>query len=176
MARGSKRQRGGGVGIAGHDGLVAAHPGVVVDVARLGHAHRRVDQEVGLDLAGRPQRQLDVRPVHGVAGLEGDHPVPGQLTKAGPQLGRAEAQRLVVVVGRQGQHFELPGDVDRPGAVEQVGDARVAPVGRAEDELGLLVPVGPVELAHMEHAEHDPLRVPEGQVGARRRSRPPFPR
>ena len=39
-------------------------------------------------------------------------------------------------------------------------------VGGAEDELGLLVAVGPVQLGNMEHRQHHALRVPERQTGA----------
>ncbi len=164
--QGQQGQGGGGVRVALHDRLVAPHPGVMVDVARLGHAHRGMDEQVGLDLAGGPQGQLDMSAVHGVAGLESDHPVPAQLGETRPQLRRAQPQRLVVVVGGGGQDLELAGHVHRPRPLEQVGGARVLLVGGAEDQLGLLVPIGTVELADMQHSQHHALRVAQGQAGA----------
>ena len=78
-----ERESGGGVRVTLEYGLVAAHPGVVVHVTRLGHPDGGVDEEVGLDLASRPQGELDVGAVHGVAGLERHHPLPSELVEAG---------------------------------------------------------------------------------------------
>ena len=62
--------------VATEQGLIAADPGVVVDVARLGHPHDRVDQHVGVDSGSGAQGQLLVRSVHRVARLESDDPAP----------------------------------------------------------------------------------------------------
>ena len=56
--------------------LVAADAGEVVDVAGLGHADDRMDEEVGFDLLRGAEGELDVRAVHRVAGLEGDDAAP----------------------------------------------------------------------------------------------------
>ena len=72
--------------------LIAAHPGVVIDIARLGHADDRMDQQVGLELAGGAQRQLVVSAVHGVAGLEGDD-LRQPRRRTGADLLAGQAQR-----------------------------------------------------------------------------------
>jgi hypothetical protein len=54
-------------------GLVAAHPGEVVDVAGLGQADDGMDQQVGLRLLRGAEGQLLVRAVQRVARLERDH-------------------------------------------------------------------------------------------------------
>ncbi len=74
--------------VAGQERLIAAHARVVVDVAGLGHAHHRVDQQVGLDLLGGPERQLLMGPVHRVPGLEGNDPAPAEPGEVLAQLGR----------------------------------------------------------------------------------------
>ncbi len=155
------------MGVALQHGLVAAHPGVVVDVARLGQAHRGVHQQVGLHRPGRPQGELDVGAVHGVAGLEGHHPLPAELVEPGPQLGRGQAQGLVVVVHRGAQHLELAGHVHRVGPLQHVGHPRVGLVRAAVHPLGLMGQVGPVQLGHPQGGQHDPLGVPQGQARPR---------
>ena len=94
-------QRRGLLGIVLQQLLVAAHAGEVVDVAGLGHADDRLDQEVGLGGLGGAEGQLLVRAVHGIAGLERDHPAPAQLAEAVAQLLRRVAQMLEVVVHRR---------------------------------------------------------------------------
>jgi hypothetical protein len=131
----------------------------VVDVARLGQPHHRVDEEVGLDLLGRPQGDLLVGPVHRVAGLEGDHLRPPQLVELRPDLGRCLAQGPEVVVQGQLGALQPAGQVHRVGAVQQVPDAGVLRVGGAEHSLGLGVPVGPVELGHVDGGEDHALGV-----------------
>ena len=71
--------------------LVAAHAGEVVDVAGLGHADRRVDQQVRLRLAGGAEGQLLVGAVQRVAGLEGDDAAPAELAEVGAELVRGVA-------------------------------------------------------------------------------------
>ena len=75
------------VRVLGHDGLVHAHAGVVVDVAGLRHADDGVDEDVGLSLARGADGQLAVRAVHGVAGLEGDDLAPRELFEVCTELG-----------------------------------------------------------------------------------------
>ena len=72
MASGSSDEHGRVLRIVGHERLVAADAGVVVDVARLRHADDRMDEQIGPFFFGGAERQLVVRAVHRVAGLEGD--------------------------------------------------------------------------------------------------------
>ena len=58
--------------VVGHERLVAANARVVVDVARLGHADDRMDEQVGFLFLRGAERELVVGAVHRVAGLEGD--------------------------------------------------------------------------------------------------------
>ena len=74
--------------------LVAAHAREVIDVAGLGHADDRMDQQVRLDVARRPERQLLVRAVHRVARLERDDLAPAELAETAAQLGRRVAQHV----------------------------------------------------------------------------------
>ena len=82
---------------------IAADAGVMVDVARLGHADDRVDQQAAADLLGRPLGQLFVGPVQRVPGLEGDDPAPAQRLKvlraARPACGGSRRNRSAAARG-----------------------------------------------------------------------------
>ena len=152
--------------IAVQQRLVAADAGVVVDVARLRHPHHRVNQQVGLDLLRRAQRQLLVRPVHRVARLERNDARPPQLGELGPQLRRGVAQEPVVVV-RDGLHAgQRAADVVRLRPLEQVRHARMLRVRRAEDGLGLGLPIGPPDILDLQRRQHDAFGVAQRQAGA----------
>jgi hypothetical protein len=101
-----QRQRGGVVRVGRQQQLVGPGAGVVVDVARLGQPDHRVDEQVGAALLGRPEGDLLVGPVHGVAGLEGHDLGPAHLLELVAHLGRGLAQRAEVVVVRQRQALE----------------------------------------------------------------------
>lgn len=65
-----ERERGGRGRILVEHRLVAAHPGEMVDVTRLGHADDGMNEEVRLGLARRAEGQLLMRPVQRIAGLK----------------------------------------------------------------------------------------------------------
>ena len=125
-----------GVVVVVHQDLVAAHPHVGRDVALLGLADQRVDEQPVADLE-RGLGQVLVRPVDRVAGLERDDALPAALLERRLGLGRrrvAAHERVLVVRQRVG--------LDRAGEAAGAlgadrGDARVLLVGRAVDLLGL---------------------------------------
>ena len=143
-------------------GPVAADAGVVVDVAGLGHADDRVDQEAAADLLGRPLGQLFVGPVQGVAGLEGDDPAPAQRLEVLAQLGRRPAQLDEVVVRRDANHLEPAGRVVARLSVE-VGDRRMLRVGRAIGVRASLLLVVRVDLLDVEERQQVAVDVAQGQ-------------
>ena len=68
-----ERQQGEHRGIGGipvQQGLVAAHPRVMVDITGFGHANDGIDQDLAAHGTGCPHRQLLVDAMHGVAGLK----------------------------------------------------------------------------------------------------------
>ena len=152
--------------------LVAAHAGVVVEVARLGHADDRMDEEIGLRLLGGGERQLAVRAVHRVAGLERHHPAPAAAGQLLPHLGRGEAQGPEVVMGGELQAFEAAGEGDPPLALVEVGDAGVLAVGGAEDRLGDGLAFALPGLLDFERREHDAFGVAQRQRRAGAEPRP----
>ena len=87
----------------------------MVDVAGLGHADDRVDQQVGLRLAGGAEGQLLMRAVQRVAGLEGDDPAPAELAEEGAQLVRRVAAAAEVVVHRLLDAGDRAAEIDRAG-------------------------------------------------------------
>ena len=99
-----------------HQHLVAAHPHVGGDVAGLGLADQRVDEEA---VAGLQRRlgQVLVGAVDRVAGLEGDDLLPAARLEVGLVLRRrlvAAHERLLVI--RQGVDLERAGDQRLPSA------------------------------------------------------------
>ncbi len=70
-----------------NQGAVAADAREVIDVAGLGHADDRVDQQAAADLLGRALGQFLVGAVQRVAGLEGDD----RGSSRGPRSGREAA-------------------------------------------------------------------------------------
>ncbi len=74
MASGSSDSERGLLRVLLEDVLVAAHARVVIDIAGLGHADHRVDQQVGLDLTGGAERQSPGAP--GASGCASGTPRP----------------------------------------------------------------------------------------------------
>ncbi len=72
--------------VAVHEGLVAADPGDGVDVAGLRHPHHRVEEQGGAHRFGGLAGQLEMGPVHRVAGVEGDDPLPAPAGELRPHL------------------------------------------------------------------------------------------
>jgi hypothetical protein len=144
--------------------LVAAHPGEVVDVAGLGQADHRVDQEVGLDHLGRPLGEFLMGPVHGVAGLEGDHPRPAPLLELAAQVGGLVAQLAEVVLGGAGDAAQAAAEIDRMGLVEQVVDPWMSLVDGAEHRLRLAPAIRFVDRGDRHHRNEETLGVaqPDG--------------
>ncbi len=104
--------------------------------------------------------------VHRVAGLESHHPLPPELVETGPQLGRGQAERLVVVMDRRRDHLQLARNVDRVDLVQHERHPRVRLVRAPVHALHLMGQVRPVELGYMEGGQHHSFDVPEGQAGA----------
>ena len=120
--------------------LVDAHAREVVDVAGLGEADDRVDEDVGLAGARGADGELPVRPVHRVAGLEGHHARPPELVEVGAEFGGGVAQGDVVVVHEAVDRLELAPDVVFARGMHEVADGRVVRVA-AEDVERFDVPV-----------------------------------
>ena len=123
-----------------HQHLVAAHAHVGGDVAGLGLADQRVDEEPVAGLQGGLGQVL-VGAVDRVAGLEGDDPLPAALLERPARLlrGQIAAHEGVLVVG-QGVGLDRAGDTAVALLVDG-GDAGVGVVGGAVDLLGLAAAV-----------------------------------
>ena len=163
-----------------HQDLVALHPHVGGDVALLGLADQRVQEEAVADLERR-LRQVLVGAMDRVAGLEGDDPLPAAIGELLARLGGREVaahERLFVVGGRVG--LDLAGDA----AVALLlggGDSRMSVVGGPVDVLGLLLDVALEDLADPDPAEglavvgaeRDDVALADLEVGGERhRDRP----
>ena len=150
---------------------VAADAREVVDVAGLGHADDRVDQEAAADLLGGALGQLLVGPVQRVAGLEGDDLRSSPATAKWSRSSRGRPPQLDEVVVRRGaDHLEPAGGVVAGLAVE-VGDRRVLGVGRAVGAPGLGLLVVGVDLLDVEEGQQVAVDVAQGQRSCPRRCR-----
>ena len=149
--------------------LVAPHARVVIHVARLGQADHRVDEQARLDLLGRPQRQLLVRPVHSGC-ASGTRPlfVQPSLANSARSSRRRVAQQTVVVVGDRLHRGYPPADVAGLGSVEQMGDARMLRVCGAEHRGGLRLPIRLPDVLDVEDSHHDALLVAQRELRSRR--------
>ncbi len=161
-------QQRGLLGIGLEHLLVAADAREMVDVARLGLPDHWVDQEVRLGDLGGALGQLLMRPVHRIARLEGDHPLPAPAGEFGAQVLGVVAQLGKIVLHRRGDAGERTAEVDGVGPVEQIVDARMRLVGRAEDGRGLASPVRLEDRLHGHGRDQEALRIaqPDALAGA----------
>ncbi len=152
--------------IAVEQRLIAAHAREMVDVPRLGHADRGMDQQAAADLLGGAAGEFEVGPVHRVAGLEGDDLAPAAPCELGAQLVGRLPQVDEVEVRRQAQDFERAADREVVGPPQQVLDPRMVGVAGGVDRLGLGHAVVLPDLVDGEHRERQPLRVAQHEPRA----------
>jgi hypothetical protein len=143
-------------------GPIATDPGVMIDVAGLGDADDRVNQQAAADLLGRPLGQLLVGPVQGVPGLEGDDLGPAERLEMLAEFARGPAEVDEVEVRRDADHLEATGRVE-VGLAVQVGDGRVLGVGRPVGSPGFLLDVVGEDLFDMEEGQEVAIDVAERQ-------------
>ena len=134
----------------------------MIDVARLGHADDRVDQQAAADLLGGSLGQLFVSPVQRVAGLEGDDPAPAQRLEVLAQLGRRAAQLDEIVVRRDADHLEPARRIMARQPVE-IGDRGMRRVERAIGVPGFVVLVVGVDLLDVQERQQVAVDVAQGQ-------------
>ena len=152
------------------EGAIRPHAREVVDVARLRHADRGMQQQHAVHLLGRALGQLLVDPVQRVAGLEGHHVGAAERGQPRARLGRRQAQLLEVVVRGEREHFEAARHVEGAPALH-LGHQRVAGVQRAERALGGGGAVPLVDLLDREHRQDLVARVPQGHPRVQARGR-----
>jgi hypothetical protein len=143
---GQQREDGHAIGVAGHQRLVDADAGEVINVTGLGEAHDGVDEDIGLAGSGSADRQLTMSAVHGVARLESDNLLPAELVEVQTQLRGRIPQTDIVVVLQAVNGLELAAHVELLRGVVQVLDGRMRLVVVAKDLGGLLDLVGPVDV------------------------------
>jgi hypothetical protein len=156
---GQQRQHRGLFRIAAEQVLVAAHAREMIDVARLGHADDRVDQQVRLLIERGPQRQFLVSPVHRVTRLEGHDLAPSELAELLAQLGRTVAKVLEIVMGGSLDPTQLAADINRVGDVVEVVNGGVGLVGRAVHALRFRLLVRRPDIADFQRGDNDALEI-----------------
>ena len=144
--------------------LVAAHAGEVVDIARLGHAHDRMDQKVGLSFPRGAEGQFLMRAVQRIARLEGDDLAPAELADIGAKLIRRVAARLEIIMDRLLDAGDRAAEIDRAGIVVKIVHRRMGEIIRAEDFLRLLRLVRRPFVGDRHDGEDDPLLIAQRDV------------
>ena len=164
--KGDQGELGGAARIFADEKLVTADAGEVIDVPRLGHADDRVNEEAGFDLFGGAEGELDVRPVHRVAGLEGDNAAPALVGEVSAQLSGSEAEVLEIVMARELETFKAASDIPGIAPVHQVGDAGVSCAGAVEDGFAFRLAVGLPDVFDVQDGDHDAFGIAQGDLAA----------
>lgn len=147
------------VGVSREKGLVHSHTSEVVDVTRLGKTNDRVDENIGVVGTSGANRQLTVRSVHGVTGLESNDASPAQFVEVQTDFSGSiclcisvlhnfpQTQEVLLtskidkVVVLQAVHgLQLTTDVELSSGVVEVLNGRVLLI-TSEDLLSLKSPV-----------------------------------
>ncbi len=162
--QGQQRQHGEVVGEVPADGLVAVHPRVILQIARLGHADRGMQQQMGLDFLGRLQGHLTLHAVHGFAGLKGHHLAPAHLVEQGPQLFRAVPEAAEVVVHGALNANDGAAHVGVVNLFVQVSHTGVGAGLGPVDAFGFPVLVGLPDFVDAHDRGHETLAVAQGQI------------
>jgi hypothetical protein len=138
-----------------------------VQIARLGHADRRVNEDIGLCGPGGLQGDLAVQAVHGLAGVEGHHVLPALLGEQVAQFFRCVAQGLEVELDGQLDALQLAADIGVADLVVEVAHPGVVRGGGAVDLLRLALLVRLPRVLNGEHRQHEALAVAQGKPLAR---------
>jgi len=149
--------------------LIAAHAGVVIDVAWLGHAYDGMNQQVGFDLFSRAEGEFYVGAVHGISRLKRDHLGPAFAGKLGANFCGSEADGAEIVVRRNLQGFDFAADIPGIRLVHDVIGAGMGGAGAGENRLCFGFAIGLPYIFHMHHGEHHAFGITERDL-ARARS------
>lgn len=103
-------------------------------------------------------------PVHGVADLEGNNPVPSQGSKSGSQLCRAVAEIPKVVMGWKLYAFNFTTQVNGIFLMEEAKYPWVILACGAEDELRLFLTIRLPNVSYCHNRQHYPLGMAEGNT------------
>ena len=159
IASGSKLKRRRLLGVGLHQVLVATDAREVVDVAGLRHADDGMDQQARFDILRRAERELLVRAVHRIAGLERHDPAPAELLKAIAKLLRSITQVLEIVMNRSIDSAQLAAEIDGVAARLQIADGRMLEVSRAVHRLRLDVEIRAIDARDLHRRRQDAFAV-----------------
>ena len=145
--------------------LVGADSGVMVDVAGLGHADRRVQQQHAVDRVDGALGQLLVHAVQRVARLERDHILAPGLGQHLARLRRRAAQLLKVIVPRESAALGWARSV-QPAPAGHLVDQRMFRILGAEHALRQIGRIPGIELVDRHDREQIVHRIAQGDVCA----------
>ena len=113
-----------------------------------------MNQQVGLDLLGRAERQLHVSAVHGIASLKGDYFPPAHAGKLGTHFCRSQSQITKIIMRRNLCPFQSSSDIPGIRLVDGVIRTRMGGAGAGENCPRLGLAVGLPDFFHVQHGQH----------------------
>ena len=164
IARLSKRHRRGRGWVLIKHRLIAAHAGEVIDVAGFGHAHHRVNEQIGLGLLSGAEGQFLMGAMQRVSGLKRHHAAPAHFAKIGAQLIGRVAPAAKVVMNRLLNARHGPTEIDRPCGIVQIFHGRMGHVVGAKNLFGFAVFVGCPAVCYGHGRENDALGITQSDI------------
>ena len=114
----------------------------MIDIAGLGHANYRMDQQVCLEIACRSHRDFLVGTVHRIARLKRNNLAPTQLFKTVSEFTRCIAQMFEVIVGRHFDATQTAANIHRITYIFQIVNSWMYIIIAAIYALGFCIQIG----------------------------------
>jgi hypothetical protein len=130
----------------------------MVDIARLGHAHHRMQQQYSVHVLGRAFSQFFMRAMQRIASLKCDDVFESRLCEPRPRLSGSQTKLAEVVMFWQLENPQAAADVSRSPAMH-LRDERMADVRGAEHLPRLCFEIPLVDLLNCHHRENFVFRI-----------------
>ena len=144
--------------------LIAAHAGEVIDVAGFGHAHHRVNEQIGLGLLSGAEGQFLMGAMQRVSGLKRHHAAPAHFAKIGPQLVGRVAPAAKVVMNRLLNSRHRPTEIDLPCGIVKIFHGRMGHVVGAKNLFGFAGFVRGPAVCDGHGRENDALGITQSDI------------
>lgn len=145
-----------------HQRLITSDGRIVIDIAGLGHAAHRMDQQVRLVFSYRPHRQLEVSAMHRIPRLEGEDVPPARARELRAKLRRGQSESAEIVVLGQPDALDLAADIRIPGGLHEICKRGMLGVRCSEYRLGLFLLIRFPYIGDFHYGHHHSLDIAKG--------------
>src|SRR5262249_31257513 len=135
--------------IFGDKQLIATDAREVVHVTRPGHAHGRMNQKAGFDLARSAKCQFYVCAMHRIPCLEADDPAPAETNELRAQIRRCKPKSPEILMRRHLKAFYAPPHVPAMSLVQKIIDTRMQFTGGSKNSLRFGFAIGLPYILHV---------------------------